>query len=183
MTREDPGGFQDGRLSETGSREDFKPVKLKANGLPNNNKNHNRKTFVLTKAANEYNVLKPPGNSGKSPSNLDVSSLVIQAVKRGRDVASKKEKNSVDDNFQETRANDADKVLEMAVLRNGKNREPNQDTGTGSEMSPKDHGRQRGRVWSAPRTRDSEVPSTSPALDTGWICFSVVPSSNPQPHL
>ena len=133
------GRFQDGRLSETGSREDFKPVKLKANGLPNNNKNHNRKAFVLTKATNEYNVLKPPGSSGKSPSNLDVPSLVRQAVKCGREVASKKERNSVDDNFQETRANDADKVLEMAVLRNGKNREPNHDTGTGSEVSPKDH--------------------------------------------
>ena len=115
---------KDRRLSVTANTKASKPVKLEANGLPKNNKNAYRKASVMTRAANVhvYNVLKPSGSSGKYSSNLDVSSLLREAVKRGRDIASKKERNSVDGNYQGTRANDAGKILKMAVLRNGINR-------------------------------------------------------------
>ena len=37
--------------------------------------------------------------------------------------------------------------------------------------------------WLARQTRNLEVPSSSPALDTNWICSSVFPSSTPRPRL
>ena len=131
---------RDGRLPVTANGEASKPVKSEANGLPKNNKNAYRKASVMTRAANVYNVLKPPGISGKSSSNLDVFSPVRQAVKRGRDVASKKESNSLHENYQETRGKDAGTILKMAVLRNGINRDPSlnakisKDPGTVSEV-------------------------------------------------
>ena len=117
---------KDRRLSVTANKnfKASKPVKLEANGLPKNNKNAYRKASVMTRAANVHNVLKPSGSSEKYSSNLDVSSLLRVAVKRGRDITSKKERNSVDGNYQGTRANDAGKILKMAVLRNGINRDP-----------------------------------------------------------
>ena len=137
-SREEP---RDGKLPVTANGEASKPVKSEANGLPKNKKSAYKKVSVMTRDSNVYNVLKPPGSSGKSSSNLDVSSLVRQAVNRGRDVASKKESNSLHENYQETRGNDAGTILKMAVLRNGINRDPSldakisKDPGTVSDSS------------------------------------------------
>ncbi|KAJ7389679.1 hypothetical protein OS493_029563 [Desmophyllum pertusum] len=63
----------------------------------------------------EDNVLDPPESSGIFSADEDVSFLAREALKRGRDVASKQAKNTAARNPQETTTDDMNKVLEMAM--------------------------------------------------------------------
>ena len=95
------------------------------------------KKLILKRAAKRsYNDLVSPENSRTSQGDMDVSSLVKQALERGKDVALKQAENTAAQNPQETPTEDKNKLLEKTMLWNQKNRDPSYkaetswDTGT-----------------------------------------------------
>ena len=93
--QEDASGFKDGRHSAPTVHEDFKPVKLKTNGWHRKHK-VSMKKFIMRRDVGRSDDLGTSNNFGISQGNVDVSSLVRQAVKRGRDVVLKQAKMATD---------------------------------------------------------------------------------------
>ena len=93
--------------------------------------------LILKRAAKRsYNDLESPENPRTSQGDMDVSSLVKQALERGKDVALKQAEKTAAQNPQETPTEDKNKLLEKTMLWNQKNRDPSYkaetswDTGT-----------------------------------------------------
>ena len=84
-------GSKDGRQSAPTVHEEFKPVKLRTNGRHRKHK-VSMKKFIMRRDVRKSEDLETSNNFGISQGNVDVSSLVRQAVKLGRDVALKQAK-------------------------------------------------------------------------------------------
>ena len=93
--QEDASGFNDDRHSAPTVHEEFKPVKLRTNGWLRKHK-VSMKNFIMKRAVRKSDDLETSNNFGISQGNMDVSSLVRQAVKRGRDVVLKHAKMATD---------------------------------------------------------------------------------------
>ena len=120
--QEEAGGIKDDRQPAPIMHEDFKPVKLRTHGWHRKHK-VSMKQFIMRRAVRK-NDLELPNNSGMSQGNVDVSSLIRQAVKRGRDVALKQAKMATAHKPPETTIEDMKKLSEMAMLWKRNNRDP-----------------------------------------------------------
>ncbi|KAL9972158.1 hypothetical protein ACROYT_G018413 [Oculina patagonica] len=105
--QEEASGFQNGRQLAPNMHEDFKPVKLRTNVWRGKHKFPMEK-FIIRRAARKSNDWKPPGIS---QGDVDVSSLVRQAIKRGRDVAFEGAKKTAAHDPQETTTEDMKKIV------------------------------------------------------------------------
>ncbi|KAL9973785.1 hypothetical protein ACROYT_G020287 [Oculina patagonica] len=145
--QEEASGFQDGSELAPITHADFKPVKLTTNVWHGKHK-FPMKKLIMRRAARKSNDWKPPDSSGISQGDVDVSSLVRQAIKRGRDVALEGAKKTAAHNPQETTTEDMNKLLKMAMPWNPYNKDPSYkvktswDTGTivdASSLQAKEH--------------------------------------------
>ena len=138
--QEEAGGFEDGRQSAPTMHEDFRLVRLRTN---NRRKKHKvaMKKIIMRRAVRKRVGLEPLDSSGISQGDVDVSSLVRQAVKRGKDVALEQAKKTAANYPQETKTEGVNKLLEMAVLWKREHRETSNkmktswDTGTTLDAS------------------------------------------------
>ena len=138
--QEEAGGFEDGRQLAPRMHEDFRPVRLRTN---DGRKKHKVaiKRFIMRRAVRNDDGLEPRDNSGISQGDVDVSSLVRQAVKRGKDVALEQAKKTAANYPQETKTEGMNKLLEMAMVWKREHREPSNkmktswDTGTTLDAS------------------------------------------------
>ena len=94
------------------------------------------KKFIVRRAVRKSDDLEPRESSGISQGDVDIASLVQQAVKRGKDVALKQAKYTAAHNPEETTTGDMNKLLKMAMLWKREHRVPshkmktNWDTGS-----------------------------------------------------
>ena len=95
--------------------EDFRPVRLRTNDRRKKHKVAMKK-FIMGRAVRKSDDLEPSDSSGISQGDVDVSSLVRQAVKRVKNVALKKAKKTAAHYPEETRSGDMNKLLSMPIL-------------------------------------------------------------------
>ena len=120
---EEAGGFEDGRQSAPTKHEDFRPVRLRTNDRRKKHK-VDMKKFIMRRAVRKSDDLEPHDSSGISQGDIDVSSLVRQTVKRGKDVALNQAKKTVAHNPEKTTPGDMNKLLKMAMLWKREHRVP-----------------------------------------------------------
>lgn len=146
--QEKTDGSEDGKKSAPTIDEVSKPVKLRSNYWRKKNKKLSMTKLIMRRAARKSNDLESPENSRTSQGDMDVSSLVRQAVERGKDVALKQAEVTAAQNPQETPTKAMNKLLEMAMLWKRKNKDPSHkvetswDTGTvfdGSSSEARQH--------------------------------------------
>ena len=102
---------------------DFRPVRLRTNDRRKKHKVAMKK-FIMRRAVRKSDDLEPRDSSGISQGDMDVSSLVRQAVKRGKDVALNQAKKTVAHNPEKTTTGDMNKLLNMALLWKRERRVP-----------------------------------------------------------
>ena len=112
--QEETGGFEDGGHSAPTIHEDFRPVKLTANDQRKTQKLAMKK-FIMGRGVRKSKDLGPLDSSGISQDRMDVSSLVRQAVKSGKNVALKQAKTTAAHDPQETTTEGMNKLLKMAM--------------------------------------------------------------------
>ena len=138
--QEEAGGFEDGRQLAPTINEDFRPMRLRTNDGRKKHKVAMEK-FIMRRAVRKSDGLEPRDSSGMSQGDVDVSSLIRQAVKRGKDVALEQAKKTAANYPQETKTEGMNKLLEMVMLWKREHREPSNkmktswDTGTTLDAS------------------------------------------------
>ena len=122
--QENTDGSEDDKNSAPTIDEIVKPVKLRTNDWRKNNNKLSMTKLIMRRAVRRSNDLESPENSRTSLGDMDISSLVEQALERGKDIASKQAEKTVVQNPQETPTEDKNKLLEKAMLWKQKNSDP-----------------------------------------------------------
>ena len=122
--QENTDGSEDDKKSAPTVDVVIKPVKLRSNDWRKNNNKLSMTKLIMRRAVRRSNDLESPENSRTSLGDMDISSLVEQALERGKDIASKQAEQTVVQNPQETPTEDKNKLLEKAMLWKQKNSDP-----------------------------------------------------------
>ena len=122
--QENKVGSEDDKKSAPTKDQVSKSVKLRTNDWRKKNKKLSMAKLIMRRAVRRSNDLESPENSRTSQGEMDVSSLVKQALKRGKNEALKQAEKTAGQYPQETQTEDKNKLLKMAVLWKQKNRDP-----------------------------------------------------------
>ena len=122
--QENKDGSEDDKKSAPTKDQVSKSVKLRTNNWRKKNKKLSMTKLIMRRAVRRSNDLESPENSRTSQGDMDVSSLVKQALKRGKNEALKQAEKTAGQYPQETPTEDKNKLLKMAVLWKQKNRDP-----------------------------------------------------------
>ncbi|XP_078370518.1 uncharacterized protein LOC144654292 isoform X2 [Oculina patagonica] len=120
----DADGLKNVKQSASIIQEDFKPLILRTKDRRKTNKKVSMTKFIMRRAATKSNDLEQPASSGISQGDLDVSSLIRQAIKRGWDAALKQASKVAAQHPQETTTEDMNKLREIAMLWKRKTKDP-----------------------------------------------------------
>ena len=122
--QENRDGSKDDKKSAPTKDQVSKSVKLRTNDWRKKNKKLSMTKLIMRKAVRRSNDLESPENSRTSQGDMDVSSLVKQALKRGKNEALKQAERTAGQYPQEIRTEDKNKLLKMVVPWKQKNRDP-----------------------------------------------------------
>ena len=122
--QENKDGSEDDKKSAPTKDQVSKSVKLRTNDWRKKNKKLSMAKLIMRRAVRRSNDLESPENSRTSQGDMDISSLVKQALKRGKNEALKQAERTAGQYPQETPTEDKNKLLKMVVPWKQKNRDP-----------------------------------------------------------